>query len=115
MEKKTNSWPYIPYDMFQSPQEIVIIMPLGGVQKESLKLSIDDYKLTIKWERNKQLLKEDFVSLKEECYRWPIIQQIDLPSQVYFDKIHSKLSNDNILTVIIPKAIIPKNIELNIE
>lgn len=114
MEKKQVS-PYIPYDMFQSPQEIVIIMPLWGIQKESLKLSINDYKLDIRWERNKQILKEDFVPLKEECYRWPITQQIDLPSQVYFDKIHSKLSADNILTIIIPKAIIPESIQLSIE
>lgn len=113
--EKVNLGPYIPYDIFQSPQEIVVIMPLGWVQKESLKLSINNYKLTINWERKKQDLKEDFVSLKEECYRWSIAQQIDLPSQVYFDKIHSKLSNDNILTVIIPKAIIPKNIQLDIE
>lgn len=113
--EKVDTWPYIPYDMFQSPQEIVIIMPLGGIEKSSLKLSIDNYKLNIKWERRKPILKEDFVSLKEECYRWPIIQQIDLPSQVYFDKIHSKLSSDNILTIIIPKAIIPENIQLNIE
>lgn len=114
MDRK-QSWPYIPYDMFQSPQEIVIIMPLGGIQKNSLKLSINDYKLNIKWERNKQTLKEDFIPLKEECYRWPISQQIDLPSQVYFDKIHSKLSPDNILTIIIPKATIPENIQLKIE
>jgi hypothetical protein len=34
---------------------------------------------------------------------------------VYFDKIHSKLSADNILQIIVPKALIPEKIALEVE
>lgn len=39
--------PHIPYDIYESPQELVIILPLGGVEKDSLKLAIKDYRLVI--------------------------------------------------------------------
>ena len=111
----TQETPHIPYDIYESPQEIVILLPLGGVDKSSIKLSIDDYRLVIVWERTKPEVKENLIPLKEECY-WGAIQQvIDLPPQVYFDKIHSKLSTDNTLQVIIPKAIVPSKIALEVE
>jgi hypothetical protein len=53
--------------------------------------------------------------VKEECYRGKIRQIIDLPAQIYFDRIHSKLSPENILWIIIPKALVPEKITLQIE
>lgn len=111
----TEQMPYIPYDIYESPQEIVIILPLWWVKKESLQLSIKDYRLVLSWERIKPKLKDNLIPLKEECYRGPINQIIDLPPQVYFDKIHSKLTADNILWIIIPKALIPEKIQLEVE
>ena len=111
MEKKLS----IPYDIYESPNEMVVVMPLGGVNKESIEISIDDYRLVIKWTREKIVLKDDCVPLKEECYRWELEQKIDLPPQAYFDKIHSKLSIDNILQIVIPKSIVPEKIELEVE
>ena len=113
MQVETN--PYIPYDMYESQQEIVIIMPLWWVKKESLNLKIEDYKLYIKGERVFIELKDNLSSIKEECYRWKIEQRIDLPPQIYFDKIHSKLTPENILQIIIPKALVPEKITLEIE
>lgn len=107
--------PEIPYDMYDSSQEIVIILPLGGVKKESLQIKIEDYRLLIEWERTFLSLKENLIPIKEDCYWGKISQKIDLPSQVYFEKIHSKLSPENILTIIVPKAYIPENITLTIE
>lgn len=111
MESRIN----IPYDIYESPSEMVIIMPLGGVKKESLDISIDDYRLVIVWTREKIQLKDDCVPLKEECYRWNIKQKLDLPPQAYFDKIHSKLTSDNVLKIIVPKSIVPEKIELEVE
>lgn len=112
---QTEFFPEIPYDMYESSQEIVIIMPLWWVKKESLQLKIEDYKLLIKGERSLISLKENLLPVKEECY-WGIIQQrIDLPAQIYFEKIHSKLSPENILQIIIPKALVPSKIDLEIE
>ena len=110
-----DTMPYIPYDMYESAQEIVIIMPLWGVKKETLDLKIEDYKLLIKGERVLVELKDNLSSIKEECYRWRLEQRIDLPPQVYFDKIHSRLTPENILEIIIPKALVPERITVEIE
>lgn len=105
----------IPYDIYESPNEMVIIMPLWWVKKESVDISIDDYRLVIKWNREKMELKDDCVPLKESCY-WGSVQVVlDLPPQAYFDKIHSKLTKENILQIIVPKSLIPEKIELEVE
>ena len=107
--------PHIPYDMYESSQELLIIMPLGGVKKESLSLKIEDYKLLIEGERSNPEVKENLVSIREECY-WGILHQIiDLPAQIYFEKIHSKLTPENTLQIIIPKALVPEKIVVEIE
>ncbi len=106
---------HIPYDIYESPNEMVVIMPLWWVKKDSLDITIQDYRLIIKWTRENIILKDDLIPLKEDCYRWEIQQVLDLPPQTYFDKIHSKLSPDNILQIIIPKAIVPEKIRLEVE
>jgi HSP20 family molecular chaperone IbpA len=113
--KQVQETPRIPYDIYESPQEIVILLPLWWVKKESLKLAIKDYRLVITGERIKPKVKDHLIPLKEECYRWPIDQIIDLPPQVYFDKIHSKLTPDNTLQIIVPKALVPEKISLEVE
>ena len=107
--------PHIPYDMYESSQELLIIMPLGGVKKESLSLKIEDYKLLIEGERSNPEVKENLVSIREECYRGTLHQIIDLPAQIYFEKIHSKLTPENTLQIIIPKALVPEKIVVEIE
>ena len=107
--------PHIPYDMYESSQELLIIMPLGGVKKESLSLKIEDYKLLIEGERSNPEVKENLVSIREECYWGKLHQIIDLPAQIYFEKIHSKLTPENTLQIIIPKALIPEKIVVEIE
>ena len=107
--------PRIPYDMYESSQELLIIMPLGGVKKESLSLKIEDYKLLIEGERSNPEVKENLVSIREECYRGKLHQIIDLPAQIYFEKIHSKLTPENTLQIIIPKALVPEKIVVEIE
>jgi HSP20 family molecular chaperone IbpA len=113
--KDVQEMPMIPYDIYESPQELVLFLPLGGVKKESLHLSIKNYRLVIAGERVQPMVKDNLLPLKESCYRGPICQEIDLPPQVYFDKIHSKLSSDNILQVIVPKALVPEKIQLEVE
>lgn len=107
--------PHIPYDMYESSQELLIIIPLGGVKKESLSLKIEDYKLLIEGERSNPEVKENLVSIREECYRGKLHQIIDLPAQIYFEKIHSKLTPENTLQIIIPKALVPEKIVVEIE
>ena len=107
--------PHIPYDMYESSQELLIIMPLGGVKKESLSLKIEDYKLLSEGERSNPEVKENLISIREECYWGKLHQIIDLPAQIYFEKIHSKLTPENTLQIIIPKALVPEKIVVEIE
>lgn len=113
--RKEIQTPHIPYDIYESPQEIVIIMPLWWVQKTSIELKIDNYRLVINGKREQFKLKDNCVPLKEECYRWDIKEIIDLPSQVYFENIHSKLNKSNVLKIIVPKAIVPEKIAVEVE
>ena len=55
----------------------------------------------------KPTLKEDFVLQQDECYRGEFQQEVQLPPYVYFDRIHSLVSLDNILIVTIPKSLQP--------
>ncbi|HMT00992.1 MAG TPA: Hsp20/alpha crystallin family protein [Candidatus Absconditabacterales bacterium] len=104
----------IPFDVYESTKEIVLVIPLGGVEKKSIKLEFEDYKLILSGERKSPKLKEDFQALKQDVYRGEFKQEIQVPPNIYFDRIQSKLSADNILTIIIPKALIPEKIKLEV-
>lgn len=97
----------IPMDIYESPREIVIIVPLGGVDKKSVELFFDDFQLMLKWARVKPQLKEDLIIQQDECYRGEFTQTIQLPPYVYFDRIHSEITPDNILIVTVPKSLHP--------
>lgn len=107
--------PNIPYDMYESPQEVIIIIPLGWVKKESVEVKIENYRILVRGFRLAPQLKESCIPIQEECYRWPIELEIEIPPQVYFDRIHSKLTLDNTLHIIVPKALVPDKIQLEVE
>lgn len=94
-------------DIYESPREIVIIVPLGWVDKKSVELFFDDFQLMLKWIRMKPQLKEDLVMQQDECYRGEFTQTVQLPPYVYFDRIHSEITTDNILIVTVPKSLHP--------
>lgn len=107
--------PTIPYDMYESEQEIVLIIPFGGVKKESIVMKIQYETITISGIREKPKLRKGFETLQEQCFRWNIELMIDLPANANYKEMHSSLSKDNILTLIIPKNIIPDHIPVQIE
>lgn len=97
----------IPMDIYESPREIVILMPLWWVDKKSIELYFEDFKLIIKWFRAKPALKEDLILQQEECYWGEFMQDVSIPPYVYFDRIHSVVSSDNILIITVPKSLQP--------
>lgn len=105
----------IPVDVYDSPQEFVIVMPLGGVQKDSVSLSLDNTTLKIMWKRVSPQMKDTLVPKKLWCFWWEFSKIVPLPTNSYFNNIHSNLSSENILTVIVPKVIVPEEIIVNIE
>lgn len=54
----------IPMDIYESSKELVIIIPLAGVDKNSLNIAMDEYRLILKGERNMPKLKDDLMSVK---------------------------------------------------
>ncbi len=104
----------IPYDVYESSKEMVVVLPLAGVSKNNISLTLNQYELTITGTRSKPQLKSDLWNVKEECYRGDFTQSISLPQWVFFEKIHSNFATDNILTITIPKLQIPEQIQVTI-
>jgi len=105
----------IPYDIYESENEIVVIMPLWGVKKESIDVSLEKNILHIVWKRIKPELKDNLVAQKEDCYRGDFQAQIQLPLTIYFDKIKVSLTQENILLITVPKYNIPNDLKLKVE
>lgn len=105
----------IPYDIYESDYEVVIILPLWWVKKESLSIRILHETLYISWQREQPVMRDDFTSIKQECFRWPIDCAIDLPPESNYKNMSSNLSKENILSIIIPKNSIPDHIDIIIE
>lgn len=105
----------IPYDVYESDLEIVVILPLGGVNKESISVSLDKNILLVSGVRKRPELKDDLVAQKQDCYWWEFTAEIQLPLTVYFDKIKPVLTKENILIVTIPKYKLPENLKLEVE
>jgi HSP20 family molecular chaperone IbpA len=105
----------IPLDIYESPSELVILMPLAGVQRESVKVHLQEYTLLIAGERTAPKLKDDFIPLQQECFWGSFQQKIDLPGNVEFHQIYSKITKDNLLVITIPKTLLPEQIRVEIE
>jgi HSP20 family molecular chaperone IbpA len=102
-------------DIYSSNEELLIIIPLWGVEKSSINLSLETTNLIIKWNRSIPTVKDNLLPIQQDCFRWNFEKTIELPQNVYFDKIHSKLTNENILIIVVPKVVIPEKIRLEIE
>lgn len=105
----------IPVDLYDSPQEFVVIMPLGGVEKASIQLRIEGDELIVQGERKMPELKMTLVHTSGSCYRWGFSSRIKLPTSAAYDRIHSQLSPENILTIIVPKVMVPEKITVEVQ
>ena len=105
----------IPYDMYDTDQELIIIAPFGWVDKESVAISIQHEIITIEGVRSQPPLPGGSRPLQTQSYRWPIELSIDLPPESNYKDMTSTLTKDNILILSIPKNIIPDTIPLHIE
>lgn len=105
----------IPIDIYDSDQEIVILIPLWWVNKDSIEVFLEKTSLVIRWERTIPNLKEIMSPIQQECFRWSFGKTIQLPQNIYFDKIQSTLTKENILLIIVPKIMIPEKIKLDVQ
>ena len=107
--------PTIPYDMYESDHELVLIIPFGWVIKESITITIKYETITIVGKRMKPNLRTWFHTLQQQCFRGDVELHIDLPPHANYKQMNSSLSKENILTLIIPKNLIPDSIPVQIE
>ncbi len=114
MWKSLDTTVEIPMDIYESNNEIVVLIPIWWVKKESLDITLEKTKLTIKWTRECPKIKENLMPLQQDCFWWDFWKTIELPPNVFFDQIHTKLTTDNVLILVIPKVIIPDKVKLDI-
>ena len=107
--------PSIPYDIYESKDQWVCIIPLGGILKESITITIKDYALLLSAQRQAPTLSEEFTNIQQECYRWDITATIDIPGNVDINTIQSTLTKENILHITLPKKTLPDTIPVIIE
>lgn len=105
----------IPIDVYDSDEESVFVIPIWWVNKQSLEIYLEKNFLTVYWERINPKIKETLKIIKSECFWWKFSKRIELPHNIYFDKISIQIDENNILTVIIPKILIPEKIKLKID
>ncbi len=105
----------IPMDIYESEQELLIVVPMWWVVKSSVNISLEGTNLKLRWEREKPDIKDTLVEKQQQCFWGEFVKTIQLPNNVYFDKIHSKLTKDNVLVIVVPKVVIPESTQVQIQ
>ena len=90
-------------DIYQTPNEIVIIAPIAGVEPEDIDISLSGDMITIKGEREIKPKESEVDYLYQECFWGKFSRTIILPCEVQADKIKASLKK-GILTIKLPKA-----------
>lgn len=104
----------VPIDVYTSSSEIIVVIPVWWTNKESVTITLDDKHLIVRGERVVPKMKDSVVPLSEQCFWGSFEKRIDLPDHVYFDKIHSELTTENILIITVPKVLRPDEIPVMI-
>ncbi len=105
----------IPMDIYESIDEIFIVVPLWGVDKESIEIFLESTTLFLTGKRLSPQIKENMKPVKQDCFRGEFSRSVDLPQNVYFQKIHSRLNKNNVLEIIVPKVVIPEKVKIDID
>lgn len=114
LDDESDSW-QIALDIIETPDSIIIIAPIAGIELEEIDLVLNKSVLTIKWDRIKpsEYNLEDNILRNSECYWGRFVRNIILPENLDFDMIKATMEN-NLLKVIFPKIhISSQNIKIN--
>ncbi len=89
-------------DVFETPEEIVVLAELPGIDPKTLDLSVTGNVLTLRGEKvARDFPAEGAVSVRERQFG-PFHRQITLSSKVDFDAIQAE-AHDGVLKVRLPK------------
>ena len=107
--------PDIPVDIYDSPAEMVIYLPLWWVMKDSIALGLDEHTLTITADRQAPTPKPTLSPKQQQCYRGTFTKTISLPASSFFNGITSTLTPENILIITVPKVLVPQTVSVTIQ
>jgi HSP20 family protein len=88
-------------DLIETPQEIVVLAELPGVDPASIDLSVTGNILSLRGEKRIGEIPEGAGSIRERQFG-PFHRQINLPGEVNFDGVQAE-SRDGVLKVRLPK------------
>jgi HSP20 family protein len=101
-------------NVVEKDNEYVVVAAMPGVQKEDVKLSVENDVLTISGTRKSNGLPENARWLRNEIQRGDFSRSITLPTGVKVDAITAELQN-GLLHITLPKAdeAKPREIKIN--
>lgn len=94
---------YLPLDMYQTPDDVVLKASLPGIRPEEVEITIQERLLTIKGERREEREAKEEDYIRRERRYGSFHRVIALPSSLKADKAEA-LFEDGVLTVTIPKV-----------
>ena len=101
-------------DVYETPEEFVVVAELPGVKKEDIAISVVDSELEIRAEvKREEEVKEEAYFRRERYYKG-FYRRIRLPTAVQAEKAKAKYEN-GVLTIRLPKAAIEKRRRIEIE
>jgi len=92
---------YPPIDLVDAGDKFVIQMPLPGMAREEIEISVFGQTITLSGEKRRQLIKDAKYISRERSYGY-FKKTIELPEAILSDEIKAEY-DDGILTVIVPK------------
>lgn len=105
---------YPLFDLAEYENESVLLAELPGIQKEDIKISIDNGYLSISGERKAYDMPEQSNWVRNEIPTGKFNRTIELPHEVDSNKISAELKN-GILRITLPKAETIKPREIRIK
>ena len=98
----TESEGQLTIDVYQTPNEIVIMSTIAGVSPEDIDITMANDMITIKGNRkkNEEVSEEDYYY--QECYWGPFSRSVILPIDIEIDQAQASMKN-GILTIRLPK------------
>ena len=97
----------IALDIVETRTSMIIIAPIAGVALENIDITLSKNILTISWERQEPEISEDVEkTLLSECFFGLFSRSVILPENLEYTKISAEMQ-DNLLTIRIPKIILP--------
>jgi len=94
---------YPRFDLAEYENESVLIAEMPGIQKENVKISIDNGYITIGGERKPYEMSEGSKWIRNEISAGTFNRTIELPHEIDTNNISAELK-DGILRVTLPKA-----------